>query len=84
MELRLSRSLSEKRIFPAIDANASGTRREEWLMGSEELRINWKLRRVLGALDQQQGIELLLERMRKTRSNAEFLLQVNKTTPDIN
>jgi transcription termination factor Rho len=83
MELRLSRSLSEKRIFPAIDANASGTRREEWLMGSEELKINWKLRRVLGALDQQQGIELLLERMRKTQSNAEFLLQVNKTTPDL-
>jgi transcription termination factor Rho len=84
MELRLSRGLSEKRIFPAIDANASGTRREEWLMGAEELKINWKLRRVLGALDQLQGIELLLDRMRKTASNAEFLLQVNKTTPDIN
>jgi transcription termination factor Rho len=84
MELRLSRGLSEKRIFPAIDANSSGTRREEWLMGADELKINWKLRRVLGALDQQQGIELLLERMRKTSSNAEFLLQVNKTTPDIN
>jgi transcription termination factor Rho len=84
MELRLARGLSEKRIFPAIDANSSGTRREEWLMGAEELKINWKLRRVLGALDQQQGIELLLERMRKTSCNAEFLLQVNKTTPDIN
>ncbi|MDR1443242.1 MAG: transcription termination factor Rho [Bifidobacteriaceae bacterium] len=84
MELRLSRSLSDKRIFPAVDVNSSGTRREEWLMRPEELKINWKLRRVLGALDQQQGIELLLERMRKTASNAEFLLQVNKTTPDIN
>jgi transcription termination factor Rho len=83
MELRLSRGLSEKRIFPAIDANASGTRREEWLMGADELKINWKLRRVLGALDIQQGIELLLERMRKTSSNAEFLMQVNKTTPNI-
>ncbi|MDR3360368.1 MAG: transcription termination factor Rho [Bifidobacteriaceae bacterium] len=82
-ELRLSRNLADKRIYPAIDVDASGTRREEWLIGADELKINWKLRRVLSALDLQQGIELLLERLRKTNSNAEFLMQVNKTTPDV-
>jgi len=81
MELRLSRSLADKRIFPAVDVNASGTRREEILMAPDELRIVWTLRRVMGALDQQQAIELLLDKLRKTKSNAEFLLQVQKTTP---
>ena len=81
MELRLSRQLADRRIFPAVDVNASGTRREELLLSAEELKIVWKLRRVLGALDQQQAIELLLGKMRETRSNAEFLLTVQKTTP---
>ncbi|MCM3660589.1 transcription termination factor Rho [Georgenia satyanarayanai] len=81
MELRLSRSLADKRIFPAVDVNASGTRREELLLSPEELRIVWKLRRVMSALDQQQAVELLLGKMRETRSNAEFLLTVQKTTP---
>ncbi len=81
MELRLSRSLADKRIFPAVDVNASGTRREEILMGSEELKVVWKLRRVLSALDNQQAIELLLERLKQTKSNIEFLMQVQKSTP---
>ncbi|MFC4555980.1 transcription termination factor Rho [Georgenia faecalis] len=81
MELRLSRQLADKRIFPAVDVNASGTRREELLMSPEELKIIWKLRRVMGALDQQQAIELLLGKLRGTGSNAEFLLTVAKTTP---
>ncbi|KGM02709.1 transcription termination factor Rho, partial [Cellulomonas cellasea] len=81
MELRLSRNLADKRIFPAVDVNASGTRREEILMAPDELKIVWKLRRVMGALDQQQAIELLLGKLRETRSNAEFLMQVQKTTP---
>jgi transcription termination factor Rho len=81
MELRLRRELADKRIFPAIDVNASGTRREEILMSKEELAIVWKLRRVMGALDAQQAIELLLDRVKQTRSNAEFLMQVQKTTP---
>jgi transcription termination factor Rho len=81
MELRLSRQLADKRIFPAIDVNASGTRREEILMSKEELNIVWKLRRVMGALEPQQAIELLLDRVRQTRSNMEFLMQVQKTTP---
>jgi len=81
MELRLSRSLADKRIFPAVDVNASGTRREEILMSSDELKIIYKLRRVMGALDQQQAIELLIGKLRETKSNVEFLLQVQKTTP---
>jgi len=81
MELRLSRQLADKRIFPAIDVNASGTRREEILMSKEELNIVWKLRRVMGALEPQQAIELLLDRVKQTRSNVEFLMQVQKTTP---
>ncbi|MBD7919562.1 transcription termination factor Rho [Cellulomonas sp. Sa3CUA2] len=81
MELRLSRSLADKRIFPAVDVNASGTRREEVLMSNDELKIVYKLRRVLGGLDQQQAIELLLGKLRETKSNVEFLLQVQKTTP---
>ncbi|MCI0385141.1 transcription termination factor Rho [Streptomyces sp. CNQ085] len=81
MELKLDRKLADKRIFPAVDVDASGTRKEEILMGAEELGIVWKLRRVLHALDQQQAIELLLDKMKQTKSNAEFLMQIQKTTP---
>ncbi|WP_282791365.1 transcription termination factor Rho [Streptomyces sp. CC224B] len=81
MELKLDRKLSDKRIFPAVDVDASSTRKEEILLGSDELAIVWKLRRVLHALDQQQAIELLLDKMKQTKSNAEFLLQIQKTTP---
>jgi transcription termination factor Rho len=81
MELRLRREFADKRIFPAIDVDQSGTRREELLMSKEELAIVWKLRRVLSGLDGQQALELLLERLKKTHSNIEFLMQVQKTTP---
>ncbi|KGM10733.1 transcription termination factor Rho, partial [Cellulomonas carbonis] len=81
MELKLSRQLADKRIFPAVDVDASGTRREEILIPADELKISWKLRRVMSALDQQQAIELLLGKLRETHSNVEFLLQVQKTTP---
>ncbi len=80
MELRLSRQLADRRIFPAVDVNPSGTRREEILMGGDELKVMWKLRRVLSALDSQQSIELLLDRLRKTRNNYEFLTQVQQTS----
>jgi transcription termination factor Rho len=83
MELKLDRRLADKRIFPAVDVDASGTRKEELLMSSEELKIVWKLRRVLHALDQQQSIELLLNKLRETNSNNEFLLQVQKTAPAV-
>ncbi|MEU1817502.1 transcription termination factor Rho [Streptomyces roseifaciens] len=81
MELKLDRKLADKRIFPAVDVDPSGTRKEEILLGGEELAIVWKLRRVLHALDSQQAIELLLDKMKQTKSNAEFLMQIAKTTP---
>ncbi|MGW1891125.1 transcription termination factor Rho [Streptomyces sp. NPDC002004] len=81
MELKLDRKLADKRIFPAVDVDASGTRKEEILLGAEELGVVWKLRRVLHALDQQQAIELLLDKMKQTKSNIEFLMQIQKTTP---
>jgi transcription termination factor Rho len=81
MELRLRREFSEKRIFPAIDVDASSTRREELLMSREELAIVWKLRRVLSGLESLQGLEMLLDRLRKTQSNAEFLLAITKSIP---
>ncbi len=84
MEIRLRRDFADKRLFPAIDAVQSGTRREELLMSKEELSIVWKLRRVLSGLDGQQALELLLERLKKTHSNIEFLTQVQKTTPTAN
>ncbi|NWL32476.1 transcription termination factor Rho [Paenarthrobacter nitroguajacolicus] len=80
MELRLSRQLADKRIFPAVDVNASGTRREENLLSPEEVKIMWKLRRVLSGLEQQQSLELLTNKIRETQSNVEFLMQVQKTT----
>ena len=81
MEIRLRREFADKRIFPAIDVDASGTRREELLMGKEELGIVWNLRRVLSGLEGQQALELLLNRLKETRSNVEFLMQINKTMP---
>jgi len=83
MELKLDRRLADRRIFPAVDIESSGTRREEILMAPDELKIIWKLRRVLHALDQQQSIELLLTKLRETKSNLEFLMQVQKTMPEI-
>jgi len=80
MELILNRKFADKRIFPAVDVVASGTRKEEILMGTEELGIVWRLRRVLHALEPQQALELLLEKMKGTKSNVEFLLQIQKTT----
>jgi len=80
MELKLDRQLANRRIFPAVDVNNSGTRKEEILLGADELKIMWKLRRVLAALDPQAGIELLLDRLRKTKGNVEFLMQVQQTS----
>ena len=80
MELKLGRDLANRRIFPAVDVNSSGTRREELLLGPEELKIMYKLRRVLGALEPQQALELLLDRIRRTRTNIEFLRQVQMSS----
>jgi transcription termination factor Rho len=81
MELRLRRELADKRIFPAVDVDASGTRKEELLMTPEELKIVWQLRRVLHTLEPQQALEVLMDRMKDTKSNAEFLMKVLKTSP---
>ncbi|WP_075361000.1 transcription termination factor Rho [Boudabousia marimammalium] len=81
MELRLSRQLADKRIFPAVDINSSGTRREEALFEAQELKILWSLRRVLGALETQEAAELVLSRLKDTNSNMEFLMTVAKNSP---
>jgi transcription termination factor Rho len=83
-ELKLDRKIADKRIFPAVDVDPSGTRKEELLLSPDELAVTVKLRRVLHALDSQAAIELLLDRLRKTRTNIEFLMQVAKTTPSMN
>ena len=79
MELRLRREFADKRIFPAIDVDASSTRREELLMAKDELAVVWKLRRVLSGLDGQAGLELMISKLKSTKSNIEFLMQINKT-----
>ncbi len=81
-ELKLDRRLADKRIFPAIDVDQSSTRKEDLLLSPDELAITVKLRRVLSALDAQQALELVLDRLRKSQTNIEFLMQVAKNTPD--
>ncbi len=83
MELKLDRKLADRRVFPAVDVDASGTRKEEILLSADELKVIWKLRRVLHALESQQAIELLLNKLRETKSNFDFLMQVQKTTPAV-
>ena len=79
VELRLSRDLADRRIFPAIDVMASGTRRDELLMAPDEYQAVGTLRRALVALDSQQALELLLDKTRDTGSNAEFLRQIQRS-----
>jgi len=81
LELKLDRRLADKRIFPAVDIDQSGTRREEILLGAEELAVMWRLRRLLHNMEQQAAIELLITQMRKTKSNIELLMQIQKNTP---
>jgi transcription termination factor Rho len=81
MELRLSRTLADKRIFPAVDVSASGTRREEMLMGPDEVKVTWKLRRALAGLDTQAALDIVLSKLKETTSNVEFLVQMQKSLP---
>ena len=83
-ELRLSRQLADKRIFPAVDVNASSTRREEMLLSPDEVKITWKLRRALAGLEQQQALEAVLGRLKETQSNVEFLMLMQKSMPVAN
>ena len=78
MELRLDRQLAEKRLFPAINVEASGTRKEELLMPTEELALVWRLRRVLHALEPAAALELLTDKIRATKSNEQFLREIAK------
>lgn len=82
-ELRLSRQLADKRIFPAVDVNASSTRREEMLLSADEVKITWKLRRALAGLDPQQALEVVLGKLKETNSNVEFLVQMQKSIPTL-
>jgi transcription termination factor Rho len=80
MELRLSRQLADKRIFPAVDVSASSTRREEMLLSPDEVKITWKLRRALAGMDQQHALGVILEKLKETGSNVEFLVQMQKSS----
>lgn len=80
-ELKLDRKISERRVFPAVDVNPSGTRKDELLLAPEEVRIMHKLRRILSALDNQQAIDLLIKQLKKTKNNAEFLYQIASSAP---
>ena len=81
MELCLSRDLSEKRMFPAIDINASGTRREEMITNPEDMATIYRLRRALGGLEPEQAYQQLVPRLRKTASNREFMDSLTKNAP---
>nr|MDT0662879.1 transcription termination factor Rho [Micromonospora sp. DSM 115978] len=80
-ELKLDRKIADKRVFPAIDIHTSGTRKEEILLAPEELAITHKLRKVLHSLDSQAALDLLLDRLKQSRTNIEFLMQIAKSTP---
>ena len=80
-ELKLDRKISERRVFPAVDVNPSGTRKDELLLSPDEFAVVHKLRRVLSGLDPHQAIDLLMSQLRKTKTNYEFLVQVSKTAP---
>ena len=80
-ELKLDRKIAERRVFPAVDVNPSGTRKDELLLSTDEFAVVHKLRRVLSGLDSHQAIDLLMSQLRKTKTNYEFLVQVSKTAP---
>ncbi|MBW4702925.1 transcription termination factor Rho [Micromonospora sp. RL09-050-HVF-A] len=80
-ELKLDRKIADKRTFPAVDVSSSGTRKEEILLAPEELAIIHKLRKVLHSLDSQAALDLLLDRLKQSRTNIEFLMQIAKSTP---
>ncbi|MDY2979057.1 MAG: transcription termination factor Rho [Lawsonella sp.] len=82
-ELKLDRRIAERRVFPAIDLNPSGTRKDELLLGAEEYQIVHKFRRVLSGLEPIPAIELVIKQLKKTKNNREFLMQIAKTTPNM-
>jgi transcription termination factor Rho len=77
MELHLDRRLADKRVWPAIDINRSGTRKEDLLLDKDELKYVWILRKVLNEMNPTDAMELLIDKMKRTKSNAEFLLSMS-------
>ncbi|MGH8792430.1 MAG: transcription termination factor Rho, partial [Stackebrandtia sp.] len=80
-ELKLDRKIADRRTYPAVDVHQSSTRKDDLMMGADEAAIMVKLRRVLGSLEPQQAIELVLEQLKKNKTNAEFLMQIARGTP---
>lgn len=80
-ELKLDRKIAERRMFPAVDVNPSGTRKDDLLLGPDEARLLHKLRRILSALDPQAAIDLLLKQLRKSKTNRDFMLQIASSAP---
>ncbi|OZE92033.1 transcription termination factor Rho [Rhodococcus sp. 15-2388-1-1a] len=80
-ELKLDRKIAERRVFPAVDINPSSTRHDELLLAPDEAAVVHKLRRVLSGLDSHQAIDLLVDRLKKSKNNLEFLMEVSKTAP---
>ncbi|WP_218021645.1 transcription termination factor Rho [Nocardia harenae] len=80
-DLKLDRKIAERRVFPAVDVNPSGTRKEDLFLSPDEAAVLHKLRRVLSGLDSHQAIDLLIDRLKKSKNNLEFLMQVSKTAP---
>lgn len=80
-ELKLDRKIAERRMFPAVDVNPSGTRKDDLLLGPDEARLMHKLRRILSALDPQAAIDLLLKQLRKSKTNRDFMLQIASSAP---
>ncbi|HID95169.1 MAG TPA: hypothetical protein EYP53_03820 [Candidatus Latescibacteria bacterium] len=78
MEIQLDRNLSNRRIFPAIDVNRSGTRKEELLFSQTEVNRIWLLRKLLNQMPADEAIEFLIERLRRTKSNKEFIESMNE------
>ncbi|MFA9445067.1 transcription termination factor Rho [Egicoccus sp. AB-alg6-2] len=79
MELRLDRRMEQKRIFPAVDIQASGTRREDLLLPRDQIETVWKLRRLLSSMDSEAALHLLIEKLRATKNNAQFLQMISKS-----
>ena len=80
-ELKLDRRIAERRVFPAVDVNPSGTRKDELLLAPEEARLMLKLRRILAALEPQAAIDLLIKQLKKSKTNREFMMQIASSAP---
>jgi transcription termination factor Rho len=83
MEMNMTRKLSHRRIFPAFDLLVSGTRRDDLLLSEEELNKVWILQKLLSSMNTIEGIEFLIDKMKKTKTNAEFFDSINRRTAEV-